>query len=185
MARRTSRSAAPIPMRGDRDPGATGAAALRQAAGRPQGTDQPRRARHLVPADARCLHMIRLRLSAPASAGLALALGLARAGKRLRVYEQAPELREIGAGVSLSPNAVKGLRYLGVGRATGGAGRRAADPGHAPLRKRQGAGEFQAPSHAPGTGARRTCRPTAPICTTCCATGWPNCSRMRWCRARN
>ena len=47
--------------------------------------------------------------------GLALALGLARAGKRLRVYEQAPELREIGAGISLSPNAVKGLRYLGVG----------------------------------------------------------------------
>ena len=47
--------------------------------------------------------------------GLALALGLARAGKRLRVYEQAPQLREIGAGISLSPNAVKGLRYLGVG----------------------------------------------------------------------
>ncbi|MXZ27048.1 MAG: NAD(P)-binding protein [Gammaproteobacteria bacterium] len=47
--------------------------------------------------------------------GLALALGLARAGQRLRVYEQAPELREIGAGVSLSPNAVKGLRYLGIG----------------------------------------------------------------------
>lgn len=47
--------------------------------------------------------------------GLALALGLARAGKRLRVYEQAPQLKEIGAGVSLSPNAVKGLRYLGVG----------------------------------------------------------------------
>ena len=47
--------------------------------------------------------------------GLALALGLARADKRLRVYEQAPQLREIGAGVSLSPNAVKGLRYLGVG----------------------------------------------------------------------
>lgn len=47
--------------------------------------------------------------------GLALALGLARAGKRLRVYEQAPRLKEIGAGVSLSPNAVKGLRYLGIG----------------------------------------------------------------------
>ena len=47
--------------------------------------------------------------------GLALALGLARAGKRVRVYEQAPQLSEIGAGVSLSPNAVKGLRYLGVG----------------------------------------------------------------------
>ena len=47
--------------------------------------------------------------------GLALALGLARSDRRVRVYEQAPELREIGAGVSLSPNAVKGLRYLGLG----------------------------------------------------------------------
>ena len=47
--------------------------------------------------------------------GLALALGLARAGKQFRVYEQAPALAEIGAGVSLSPNAVKGLRYLGIG----------------------------------------------------------------------
>ena len=47
--------------------------------------------------------------------GLALALGLARAGKPLRVYEQAPVLAEVGAGVSLSPNAVKGLRYLGIG----------------------------------------------------------------------
>ena len=47
--------------------------------------------------------------------GLALALGLARSGRGVRVYEQAPKLREIGAGVSLSPNAVKGLRYLGVG----------------------------------------------------------------------
>ena len=46
--------------------------------------------------------------------GLALALGLARAGRHPRVYEQAPQLSEIGAGVSLSPNAVKGLRYLGV-----------------------------------------------------------------------
>ena len=47
--------------------------------------------------------------------GLALALGLARSDRSVRVYEQAPELREIGAGVSLSPNAVKGLRYLGLG----------------------------------------------------------------------
>ena len=49
--------------------------------------------------------------------GLALALGLARAGRRVRVYEQAPELKEIGAGISLSPNAVKGLHYLGIGEA--------------------------------------------------------------------
>ena len=47
--------------------------------------------------------------------GLSLALGLARAGKQSRVYEQAPVLAEVGAGVSLSPNTVKGLRYLGIG----------------------------------------------------------------------
>lgn len=47
--------------------------------------------------------------------GLCLALGLCRAGKRVTVFEQAPELTEVGAGISLSPNAVKGLRYLGIG----------------------------------------------------------------------
>ncbi len=49
--------------------------------------------------------------------GLSLALGLAKAGLRPNVYEQAPQLGEVGAGISLSPNAVKGLRYLGVGGA--------------------------------------------------------------------
>ena len=49
--------------------------------------------------------------------GLSLALALCRAGKRVSVYEQAPELAEVGAGISLSPNAVKGLRYLGIGAA--------------------------------------------------------------------
>lgn len=49
--------------------------------------------------------------------GLALALGLARAGKPVHVYEQAKELGEVGAGISLSPNAVKALRYLGLGEA--------------------------------------------------------------------
>ncbi|MEO0574820.1 MAG: FAD-dependent monooxygenase [Pseudomonadota bacterium] len=47
--------------------------------------------------------------------GVALALGLVRAGHRVRVYEQAPALGEVGAGISLSPNAVKGLRFLGLG----------------------------------------------------------------------
>ncbi|MEO0996989.1 MAG: FAD-dependent monooxygenase [Pseudomonadota bacterium] len=49
--------------------------------------------------------------------GAALALALARSGRKVKVYEQAPELREVGAGISLSPNAVKGLRYLGIGAA--------------------------------------------------------------------
>lgn len=46
--------------------------------------------------------------------GLSAALALARAGFRPSVYEQAPELGEVGAGISLSPNAVKGLRFLGL-----------------------------------------------------------------------
>lgn len=44
--------------------------------------------------------------------GLTLALGLLRGGQSVRVYEQAPELGEIGAGLSISPNASLGLGYL-------------------------------------------------------------------------
>lgn len=46
--------------------------------------------------------------------GLALALGLARRGIKPVVYEQAREHSEVGAGISLAPNAVKGLRFLGL-----------------------------------------------------------------------
>lgn len=47
-------------------------------------------------------------------AGLAAAIGLARAGTEVTVFEQALELSEIGAGVQLGPNAAKALRCLGV-----------------------------------------------------------------------
>ena len=50
--------------------------------------------------------------------GLSAALALARAGFLPRVYEQAPQLGEVGAGLSLSPNAVKALRFLGLEAAT-------------------------------------------------------------------
>lgn len=46
--------------------------------------------------------------------GLALALGLARQGWQPQVFEQAREHAEVGAGISLAPNAVKGLRFLGL-----------------------------------------------------------------------
>lgn len=46
--------------------------------------------------------------------GLAAALALQRAGCRVRVYEQSPTLGEVGAGLSLSPNAALGLKSLGV-----------------------------------------------------------------------
>jgi len=47
--------------------------------------------------------------------GLASALALHRAGLRPRVYEQAAVLGEVGAGLSVTPNAVKALDWLGVG----------------------------------------------------------------------
>ena len=47
--------------------------------------------------------------------GLAAALGLARAGQRVTVLEQAAELGEVGAGLSITPNAGKALIALGLG----------------------------------------------------------------------
>ncbi|MDQ4145468.1 MAG: FAD-dependent monooxygenase [Actinomycetota bacterium] len=47
--------------------------------------------------------------------GLATAVALQRAGIEAHVYEQAPELKEIGAGLSLWANGVKALHHLGLG----------------------------------------------------------------------
>ncbi len=46
--------------------------------------------------------------------GLAAALFLRNAGLDATVYEQAPELREVGAGIVVSPNMVRPLRSLGL-----------------------------------------------------------------------
>ncbi len=46
--------------------------------------------------------------------GLAAALALRQRGFDCSVYEQAPQLSEIGAGLNLSPNALKAFRMLGV-----------------------------------------------------------------------
>lgn len=46
--------------------------------------------------------------------GLTAALGLAKQGFTVVVLEQAPELSEVGAGLQLSPNAVKVLQAFGV-----------------------------------------------------------------------
>ncbi len=46
--------------------------------------------------------------------GLALALALARAGREVIVYEQAAVLGELGAGITLSPNAVRVIDWLGL-----------------------------------------------------------------------
>lgn len=47
--------------------------------------------------------------------GLGLALSLLRQGKQVAVFEAAPQLAEIGAGLSLSPNATLALESLGMG----------------------------------------------------------------------
>ena len=46
--------------------------------------------------------------------GLAAALALARRGIAVDVYEQAPELRELGAGVQISANGTRVLHALGL-----------------------------------------------------------------------
>ena len=47
--------------------------------------------------------------------GLVTALALARAGRAVTVYEQAARLGELGAGITLSPNAVRVIDWLGLG----------------------------------------------------------------------
>ncbi len=49
--------------------------------------------------------------------GLSAALALRQAGFDAHVYEQASVLREVGAGVAISPNAVKVLHRLGLAEA--------------------------------------------------------------------
>ena len=46
--------------------------------------------------------------------GLAAALTLRRAGFDVQVFEQAAELREVGAGIQISPNASRILHRLGL-----------------------------------------------------------------------
>jgi 2-polyprenyl-6-methoxyphenol hydroxylase-like FAD-dependent oxidoreductase len=47
--------------------------------------------------------------------GLTAALSLQRHGFKVSVYEQASELREFGAGLLVTPNAMHALEFLGVG----------------------------------------------------------------------
>ena len=47
--------------------------------------------------------------------GLSAALALQHFGFRVSVFEQARELREIGAGVTITPNAMHALNFFGVG----------------------------------------------------------------------
>lgn len=50
-------------------------------------------------------------------AGLSTAIALRKVGIEVSVYERAPELREVGAGISLWANALRALDYIGAGDA--------------------------------------------------------------------
>jgi 2-polyprenyl-6-methoxyphenol hydroxylase-like FAD-dependent oxidoreductase len=49
--------------------------------------------------------------------GLAAAAGLSQTGWRVTVFEQAPRFAPLGAGITLAPNAIRALDWLGVGAA--------------------------------------------------------------------
>jgi 2-polyprenyl-6-methoxyphenol hydroxylase-like FAD-dependent oxidoreductase len=68
-------------------------------------------------------------------AGLASALALTRRGWQVEVFERAPEFTEVGAGLSLWPNALRALDALGVGE---GVRSRAALEGQAGIRDAAG-----------------------------------------------
>ena len=56
--------------------------------------------------------------------GLTAAVALTRQGLAAEVYEQAPVLREVGAGVGLWPNAMTALEPIGLsGKVAGLSGR--------------------------------------------------------------
>ncbi len=56
--------------------------------------------------------------------GMAAAVALAQAGIDVQVYEQAQQLTQVGAGVSLAPNGLRMLARLGVGEGVGRVGAR-------------------------------------------------------------
>ncbi len=60
---------------------------------------------------------IRIGIVGAGIGGLSAALALQRIGLQPVVFEQADVLAEVGAGISITPNAAKGLQYLGLGAA--------------------------------------------------------------------
>jgi salicylate hydroxylase/6-hydroxynicotinate 3-monooxygenase len=46
--------------------------------------------------------------------GLTSAIALRRAKFDVEVFERAPDLKEVGAGIALSPNAMRVLKHLGL-----------------------------------------------------------------------
>ncbi len=63
------------------------------------------------------LHHMQIDVVGGGVAGLATARAAAMRGANVRVFEQAPEIRELGAGLQLSPNGMRVIDALGLGEA--------------------------------------------------------------------
>ena len=63
--------------------------------------------------------------------GLSAALQLLKAGLDVQVYEQAPRIGEIGAGIQISANAMHVLRHIGLDEAISRVGVRPGSPARA------------------------------------------------------
>jgi salicylate hydroxylase len=61
--------------------------------------------------------MLRIGIIGAGIGGLSAAVSLYQAGIAVDVFEQAPELTEVGGGINLGPNAVRVLSRLGLGAA--------------------------------------------------------------------
>ena len=60
---------------------------------------------------------IRIAIIGAGIGGMTAAVTLVQKGFKVNMFEQAPELSEVGAGLTVTPNATKGLIYLGLGQA--------------------------------------------------------------------
>ena len=125
---------------------------------------------HVVPvscaAQGRAQHM-RVAIVGGGIGGVAAANALLQKGIEVGVYEQAPQLKEVGAGVAIHPNGVRMLRRLGFGEELLRYGARWTDP-----QFRHPDGRLIAPFWPPARPSASSCTAcTAPTCCRCCWTG--------------
>ncbi|WP_272006243.1 FAD-dependent monooxygenase [Roseovarius sp. ZX-A-9] len=71
------------------------------------------------------MHALKIAVIGGGIGGLAVARACALRGARVTLYEQAPAITEVGAGLQISPNGFAVLRALGLGDALRGAGQQA------------------------------------------------------------
>jgi salicylate hydroxylase len=74
------------------------------------------------------MHPLRVAIVGGGIGGTAAATALLQRGLDVRLYEQAPALTEVGAGVAIQPNGVRMLRRLGLGDDLVRCGARWVDP---------------------------------------------------------